>query len=157
MLNIEKTNNDRITKETIEKESLFKIVLEDFDPMTFFKNPEAADKARELFYASSINDKVIDITKRLEGLTSEYSDDNITSVFRDIIALDPQLYFDIISIAYYVTVKFSDKKYIEHMYNICDILNNEFGSSSGNINKDEKEEITESEQVIETDDDEGIK
>lgn len=154
MLKIEKTNNDNITKENVNEQSLCTLVIEENNPLLMFKNDSAAEKARQIFFESSTNEKLMSIASKLEALTSEYSDDKIVEVFRDIITADQQLYVDIISAMYYIVIKSGDMKFVKFMYDMCDIINEEAGIPSKV--SETTEEVSES-SIEEFDGDEGTK
>lgn len=160
-MKINVVENDQITRENIETESLVNIILENFDPSNLFHNPEAADKARILFVETSINEKINNIIRKFESLTQEYSDDAILDVFRDVINTDHQLFLDIITAAYYISIKYSDKKYIQHMYNICDIINADsqyiIPDKNESISEEDTEEVTETVPTIFDEEEDDLK
>ena len=155
MLKIQSTNNDNITKENLHEQSLVTLILEVNNPITLFKNPEAAEKARAIFFDSAVNTKIVEIAKKFEALSSEYSAENIAEVFKDVIDVDQQLYIDIISAAYYIAIKHSDMEYVKFMYNMCDIINEESGIVI--TDSSESEETSTEKEVEFYNDDEGIK
>lgn len=122
-MKIENTNNDQITKENIETESLVKIVLESFDPSAMFHSEETFEKARAFYLETGIHEKLMNITQQFDALTKEYSDEAIINVFRDVINTDHQVFFDIMTAAFLITTKFDDKKFIQCMYDMCDLIN----------------------------------
>ena len=163
MLKIQSTNNDNITKENLHEQSLATLILEANNPITLFKNPEAAEKARAIFFDSTVNTKIVEIAKKFEALSSEYSAENIAEVFKDVIDVDQQLYIDIISAAYYIAIKYSDMEYVKFMYNMCDIINEELGIVITDAPEETSETASESEETSTEkevefyNDDEGIK
>ena len=153
-MRIDSTNNVNITKENIETESLVNLTVENINISNIFSNPDTAESAREFFLSTSIHEKVTEIVAKLENLTKEYSDEAISDVFKQIINTDHQLFADIMTAAYFIAIKYDDKKYAQCMYNLRDFIDSDI-IVTGVADENPEQEI--SEEVIDVDEDEDIK
>ena len=153
-MKIDSTNNANITKENIETESLVKLTVENVDASSIFSNLFTAESAREFFLSTSIHEKVTEIAAKLEGLTKEYSDEAVSDVFKQIINTDHQLFADIMTAAYFIAIKYDNKKYIQCMYNLRDFIDNDIVVTDL-TDEAPVEEV--SEEVTDIDEDEDIK
>lgn len=154
-MRIDSTNNTNITKENIETESLVNLTIENIDISNIFSNSNTAESAREFFLSTSIHEKVTEIITKLKNLTREYSDEAISDVFKQIVDTDHQLFADIMTAAYFIAIKYDDKKYAQCMYNLRDFIDSDIVITDATDENPEKE-ISE-EVVIDVDEDEDIK